>query len=104
MTISPVLTKHQALVLDALASETGSAGAYALLDRLRAQGLRAPAQVYRALDKLIEYGLVHRLESLNAFIACDRPHAHEHGVVAFAICDGCGSVDEFSDAGVQKCL
>lgn len=102
------LTKNQALVLSALTSAEGPASAYSLLDQLRAAGFRAPLQVYRALDKLIEYGLVHRLESLNSFVACahthEHPHGHRHGLVAFAICDTCGQVDEFSDATVEKRL
>jgi Fur family zinc uptake transcriptional regulator len=103
---APELTKHQTLVLEALSREEGPASAYALLEQLRSEGLRAPPQVYRALEKLLEYGLVHRLESLNSFVACTHPHEHKHkhGVVAFAICDGCGQVDEFSDAAIERRL
>lgn len=102
----PDLTKNQTLVLDALTRVEGPASAYLLLDRLREHGFRAPLQVYRALEKLIDYGLVHRLESLNSFVACAHPHehAHGHGLVAFAICENCGQVDEFSDATVEKRL
>ena len=63
----PGLTRHQSLVLDALVRAEHPASAYALLDQLRGDGMRAPQQVYRALDKLIAYGLVHRVASLNAF-------------------------------------
>ena len=102
------LTKNQALVLDALSGAEGPASAYTLLDRLREQGFRAPLQVYRALDKLIEYGLAHRLESLNSFVACAHPHdhahGHKHGIIAFAICETCGQVEEFSDPVVDKRL
>ena len=99
------LTRNQSLVLDALSRTDGPVSAYALLDQLREHGLRAPLQVYRALDKLIEFGLVHRLESLNSFVACAHPHdhahGHKHGLIAFAICEKCGQVDEFSDATVE---
>lgn len=98
------LTKNQSLVLGALSNNVGPVSAYTLLDKLREHGLRAPLQVYRALDKLIEYGLVHRLESLNSFVACAHPHDHKHGLIAFAICENCGQVDEFSDATVEKRL
>lgn len=102
------LTKNQTLVLNALTRAEGPASAYTLLDTLREDGFRAPLQVYRALEKLIEYGLVHRLESLNSFVACAHPHdhahGHKHGLVAFAICEDCGQVDEFSDAIVEKRL
>jgi len=98
------LTKHQSLVLDALAREENPASAYTLLDHLRNDGLRAPQQVYRALDKLIEYGLVHRVESLNSFVVCAHPEDHRHGLVVFAICDQCGHVDEFPDQAVERRL
>jgi len=98
------LTKNQTLVLNALMKTEGPTSAYSLLDQLRGDGFRAPLQVYRALEKLIEMGLVHRLESLNSFVACAHPHDHRHGLVAFAICDNCGQVDEFSDAIIEKRL
>ena len=98
------LTRNQSLVLDRLEKAETPMSAYALLDQLREEGLRAPLQVYRALDKLIEFGLVHKLESLNSFVACAHPHDHRHGLMAFAICDTCGQVDEFSDAVVEKRL
>lgn len=104
MTPEKTLTKNQALVLGALARKEGPTGAYALLDDLRGQGFRAPLQVYRALDKLIELGLVHRLESLNSFVACAHPHDHAHGLIAFAICESCGQVDEFPDEVVERRL
>jgi Fur family zinc uptake transcriptional regulator len=96
------LTKNQSLVFDALSKATGPLSAYSLLDQLRDDGFRAPLQVYRALEKLQEMGLVHRLESLNAFVAC--AHDHEHGLMAFAICERCGQVTEFSDATIEERL
>lgn len=103
---APELTKNQRLVLDALSREDGPLSAYSLLDQLREHGFRAPLQVYRALEKLIDYGLVHRLESLNSFVACSHPHDHHHahGMIAFAICEKCGQVDEFSDEMVETRL
>jgi Fur family transcriptional regulator, zinc uptake regulator len=47
---------------------------------------------------------VHRLESLNAFVACAESHEHSHGMTAFAICDKCGQVAEFSDDAVGRQL
>ncbi|TYR31537.1 transcriptional repressor [Mesorhizobium microcysteis] len=98
------LTRNQTLVLDTLAKADGPLSAYTILDRLRADGFRAPLQVYRALEKLLGFGLVHRLESLNAFVACAHPHCHAHGLIAFAICEDCGQVDEFSDEVVRERL
>jgi Fur family zinc uptake transcriptional regulator len=94
------LTKNQLRVLEKLEASTGPLSAYTLLDQLRGEGFRAPLQVYRALDALIKDGYVHRLESLNAFVACAEPHDHSHSMTAFAICDTCGQVAEFSDHDV----
>jgi Fur family transcriptional regulator, zinc uptake regulator len=85
------LTKNQKLVFDALSSADGPLSAYTILDQLRDEGFRAPLQVYRALEKLQELGLVHRLESLN-------------GMIGFAICENCGQVEEFSDAEIETRL
>ena len=102
------LTRNQSLVLGTLSQADGPLSAYTILDRLRDEGFRAPLQVYRALDKLTGMGLVHRLESLNAFVACahghGKDHAHSHGLIAFAICETCGQVDEFSDEVVVERL
>ncbi|MBL8584090.1 MAG: transcriptional repressor [Rhizobiaceae bacterium] len=98
------LTKNQAQVLERLKAASAPLSAYALLDQLRDSGFRAPLQVYRALDTLIKSGYVHRLESLNAFVACAEPHDHAHRMTAFAICDICGQASEFSDAEVGEPL
>lgn len=98
------LTKNQGLVLGALAHAETPLSAYALLDQLRDEGLKAPLQIYRALDKLVERGLAHRLESLNAFVACADAHCHRTGLIAFAICDTCGKVDEFADPVIEDRL
>jgi Fur family zinc uptake transcriptional regulator len=98
------LTRNQELVLGALTQTSGPLSAYDILDRLRGDGLRAPLQVYRALEKLVERGLAHRLESLNAFVACADTHCHRKGLIAFAICAGCGKVDEFADEVIEERL
>jgi Fur family zinc uptake transcriptional regulator len=103
-----LLTKNQLCVLEKLEHASGPLSAYTLLDQLRGQGFRAPLQVYRALDTLMKAGLVHRLESLNAFVACaeqhDHGHTHGHGMTAFAICDKCGQVTELSDIAIGERL
>lgn len=90
------LTRNQALVFDALSAADGPLTAYAILDVLRDEGMRAPLQVYRALTKLMNVGLVHRLESLNAFVVCSHPDSGCHEAAAFAICEACGQVEEFA--------
>lgn len=104
MTPAPDLTRNESLVFGALSKAQMPLSAYRLLDQLRVSGLRAPVQVYRALEKLVEYGVVHRLESVNAFVACAHPRDHGHGLTSFAICNQCGKVEEFSDVVVDKRL
>lgn len=77
-------------------------GAYDLVDLLKDQGITAPTTVYRALDRLMKLGIVHRLESLNAYVLCARDAPH--GPTVFAICEVCGNVDEFTDGHVSKRL
>jgi len=107
MAATEKLTRNQALVLSALSDARSPMSAYDILDRLRQSGLRSPLQIYRALAPLMDQGLVHRLESLSSYVACAHPHDHGPGcgkppdVVAFAICDRCGHVDEFSDEAVS---
>ena len=76
-------------------------GAYTILDTLAGEGRSpAPPTVYRALDFLLEQGLVHRLASLNAFIGCARP-GHP-GTGQFLICRDCGAAAELNDAGIER--
>ena len=91
----PRLTKNQSLVLEALKQAKQPLGAYPLLDELRDHGFKAPLQVYRTLGQLADLGLVHRLESLNAWTACCE-NKHE-GTPIFAICNDCGTVVEHLD-------
>jgi len=99
--VTPKLTKNQELVLKALEGSASPKSAYALLDDLRGDGLKAPLQIYRALEKLMELGLVHRLESLNAFVACQLPECKNPQMTAFTICDSCGYVAEVSDGDLS---
>ena len=98
------LTKNQALVFHALDGAEKPLGAYDLLDELRGEGIRSPLQIYRALDKLIGRGLVHRLESLNAFILCAHCGVAGHKSAAFTICDLCGQVSEVEDEDLVERL
>ena len=98
------LTKNQSLVLDVLVEAGTPLSAYTILDRLRNEGFRAPLQIYRALDQLVAHGHVHRLESMNSFVACRHPHHHHHGMTIFAICEQCGHIDEFCDEAVEQGL
>ncbi|MBB4002229.1 transcriptional repressor [Aurantimonas endophytica] len=68
--------------------------AYALLAALRGQGITAPLTVYRALERLVLEGRVHRLESLTAYVVCRHPSEHAGGSAVFAICRDCGIAEE----------
>ena len=82
-------------VLGALRASDQPLSAYDILERVRKSGIKAPMQVYRSLDRLSSCGFVHRIEALNAFIACSEDaHGHKPG---FVICRDCGTVKEFED-------
>jgi Fur family transcriptional regulator, zinc uptake regulator len=83
------------MIVEALRGAVRPISAYELIDELREKATLAPQTVYRSLDRLIADGRAHRLESLNAFVACRHP-SHE-GAVVFAICNDCGFVTEFDE-------
>src|SRR5262252_8064748 len=100
------LTPLRRQVLETLAGSHRTLGAYEIMDRMAAQGPRpAPITVYRALDFLLEHGLVHRIESRNAFLACISQHGAEPAATTvFLICERCGAVGETSSAAVAETL
>jgi Fur family zinc uptake transcriptional regulator len=77
--------------------------AYEVLDAARKHEISAPPTVYRALNKLIEQGAAHRLETINAYVACVDPH-HRHGTAMFAICRDCGTVEELDETDTLRRL
>ena len=97
------LTDQRKTVLRLLCVSEKPLSAYELLDRMRDVIKNpTPPVVYRALDFLLEQGLVHKLESLHAYIGCshpDHPHASQ-----FLICDDCGEVSEVEDPSVAESL
>lgn len=99
------LTPARQLVLDKLCAARRPVGAYDMIDIVAdATGKRpAPVSIYRALDFLLENGLVHRLASRNAYMACAHRHARS-APVAFLICDQCGCVTEATSPAVETSL
>lgn len=94
------LTPIRRQVLELLLASHKPLGAYEIMDRAAARGGRpAPITIYRALDFLREHGLVHRIESRNAFIACVSNHGRGE-LVVFLICERCGDVGEAASAAV----
>ena len=98
------LTKNQTLVLSVLEESSIPLSAYTILERLGEHGLRAPPQVYRALDKLLDLGLAHKLASMNSFLACQHTQCGSHQVTSFAICDGCEQVSEIINTEFERNL
>jgi Fur family transcriptional regulator, zinc uptake regulator len=97
------LTALRRHVLELVWASHAPIGAYALLDALNAEGhSAAPPTVYRALDFLIEQGLVHRVESLNAYLGCAQPN--ESHTALLLLCSGCGRAAEFDDRAVDDRL
>lgn len=92
-------------VLEILLEEHRAIGAYAILEKLRLDGFSSqPPVAYRALDFLVEHGFAHKIERLNAFVACSHPGATHRP--AFMICRQCDSVaeteSEASDSELSK--
>ena len=98
------LTPMRRLVLEALLESHNPLGAYDIIERLSSKNSRpAPITIYRALDFLRENGLVHRIESRNAFVACGHNHAGDD-LVVFLICERCGAVGEAPAGAVAQAL
>jgi Fur family zinc uptake transcriptional regulator len=99
------LTPLRRTVLEALYASHRPVSAYDLIERIAANGQKPPAPVtiYRTLDFLRAQGFIHRLESLNAFIACPSTH-HPGETVVFMICETCGGVDEAGSDAVSDGL
>ena len=104
------LSTNDKKILGALGRSEKPLSAYDILGRARSDALKAPVQVYRSLEKLERRGLVHRIEALNAFVACsehdDRckksEHRHDAHRPGFVICRDCGAVREFEDGRVAS--
>jgi Fur family transcriptional regulator, zinc uptake regulator len=96
-------TNNDTLILNVLRSAEAPLTAYTILDAVRGQRITAPTTIYRALARLMQQGAVHRLESINAYVACS-DHRHPHGPTVFAICRDCGHVDELAEADVLQHL
>lgn len=97
------LTEQRRRVLAVVCASDRPLGAYEILAAIRQASPRAaPPTVYRALDFLQAQGLVHKLETLHAYVGCTRPE-HEHAG-QFLICTACGDVTELADEGIRRSL
>lgn len=90
-------------VLQIIAQSEKPATAYEILDALgKIVKSPKPPTVYRALESLSEHGFIHRIESLNAYLACHENHRHNGS--QFLICDSCGRVEEIHLCSVPESL
>ena len=104
MAQTQTFSKNQQIVLDIIEKAKGPLKAYSILFNVQKKGINAPQQIYRALDKLIEAGKIHKIESKNAFIACKNSNCEVSKATAFSICESCEIVDEISDTKLSKYL
>jgi len=98
------LTKNQQIVLDLVEKSSEPLKAYSILFNVQKKGLKAPLQVYRALDKLVEIGKIHKIESRNAFVACKNSSCQVSKATAFSICENCEKVTEINNSKLSKYL
>ena len=104
MTQAQILSRNQQIVLDIIEKAKGPLKAYSILFNVQKKGINAPQQIYRALDKLIEIGKIHKIECKNAFVACRSTDCEISKTTAFSICESCEMVDEISDTKLTKYL
>ena len=104
MSQAQILSRNQQIVLDIIEKAKGPLKAYSILFNVQKKGIKAPLQVYRALDKLVEMGKIHKIESRNAFIACQNSSCQVSKATAFSICEMCEKITEISSSSLSKYL
>ena len=87
--------KNDRLVFATLKKGTRPLSAYQVMELLRDRGISSPTVVYRALGRLIRNGKVHRIESLNAYVASIDPRTEAASL--FAVCCSCGKTEQVYD-------
>lgn len=96
------ISSNSMKVLNFLKESDKPLSAYDILAGLKDTDIKAPPTVYRALDNLLKNKLIHRIESLNSFVACDE-HDKSHSA-QFAVCKSCGDVEEIHDKKIASYL
>ena len=98
------LSKNQQIVFDIIEKAKEPLKAYSILFNVQKKGINAPLQVYRALDKLVKIGKIHKIESRNAFIACQNSNCQISKATVFSICESCEKVTEIHNHKLSKHL
>ena len=96
------LTKNQKTVLGVLENSSEPMKAYTILYDIQKKGIKSPLQVYRALDKLIEIGKVHKIESRNSYVACKHEGCNAKTSTSFLICEKCEKVTELEKDNLKS--
>ncbi len=104
MVEAQLLSKNQQIVLEIIERAKEPLKAYSILFNVQKKGINAPQQIYRALDKLIEIGKIHKIESKNVFVACKNANCEVSKATAFSICESCEKVEELNDLKLSKYL
>ena len=98
------LSKNQQIVFDIIEKAKEPLKAYSILFDVQKKGINAPLQVYRALDKLVKIGKIHKIESRNAFIACQNSSCQISKATVFSICESCEKITEIHNHKLSKHL
>ena len=96
------LSHNQKLVHKLLKSSKKPLKAYSILFEIQKTGIKSPTQVYRALDKLIEIGKVHKIESKNSYVACKNTNCLNNSSTTFLICNSCEKITEIEDETMSE--
>ena len=97
------LTDQRRDILSCVAEDHSAVGAYDIIDRMAQKGVtHAPVTIYRALEFLEAHGLVHKIESRNAFVACST--LHDGRPAALLVCDSCNTVEEMDMPDVFRSI
>ena len=96
------LTRNQEIVLNLLENSGEPLKAYTILSDTQKKGIKAPTQVYRALDKLIEIGKVHKIEGKNSYVACNISNCTAMTSTSFLICEKCEKVTELEKENLKS--
>lgn len=96
------LSKNQKIVLDYIEKANQPLKAYSILFNVQKKGLKAPPQVYRALDRLVEIGKVHKIESKNSYVACNISNCTAMTSTSFLICEKCEKVTELEKENLKS--
>jgi len=98
------LSKNQQIIFDLIKTSNEPLKAYSILSNVQKKGIKAPLQVYRALDKLVQIGKIHKIESKNAFMACQNSRCQVAKATAFSICENCEKVSEIKNSKLFEYL